>query len=134
MPTVELCADAQASLGECPRWHAGEQALYWVDIPEQKLCRTNPATGQTQTRKFDQPVGCFAFRQQGGLVLAMKEGFGKLERFDGEVEPYGPKVVQGRPDIRFNDGRADARGRFWAGTINTAKTAADAGLYRLDPD
>jgi sugar lactone lactonase YvrE len=134
MPKVELAADAKASLGECPRWHAGERALYWVDIPEQKLCRTDPASGETVARRFDQPIGCFAFRQAGGLILAMKDGFARLDRFDGEVEPYGPQVVEGRPDIRFNDGRADARGRFWAGTMNMAKTAPDGALYRLDPD
>jgi sugar lactone lactonase YvrE len=134
MPKVELVADVRATLGECPRWHAGEGALYWVDIPEKKLCRTDPATGETRARSFDQPVGCFAFRQGGGLVLAMKEGFARLSSFDAEPEPFGEAPVRGRPEMRFNDGRADARGRFWAGTINEAKTAADAALYRLDPD
>jgi sugar lactone lactonase YvrE len=64
----------------------------------------------------------------------MKEGFARLAGFDAEPEPYGEPPVRDRPEIRFNDGRADARGRFWAGTINEAKTAADAALYRLDPD
>jgi sugar lactone lactonase YvrE len=134
MTKVELAADAKASLGECPRWHAGEQALYWVDIPEQELCRTDPATGETKKRRFDQPVGCFAFRQDGGLILAMKEGFARLDGFDGELMPYGQPVTPGRAEIRFNDGRADAKGRFWAGTMNMAKTAADGALFRLDPD
>jgi sugar lactone lactonase YvrE len=134
MPKVELAADARASLGECPRWHAGERALYWVDIAEQALCRTDPESGETKTRRFDQPVGCFAFRQEGGLVLAMKEGFARLDAFDAEPEPWGEQVEKGRAEIRFNDGRADARGRFWAGTMNMAKTAADGALYRLDPD
>lgn len=134
MTDVRLVADAKASLGECPRWHAGERALYWVDIPEQQLCRTDPETGETRKRRFDQPIGCFAFRHDGGLILAMKEGFARLDGFDGELVAYGPPVIPGRVDMRFNDGRADARGRFWAGTINTAKTAADAGLFRLDSD
>ena len=48
MPKVELAADARASLGECPRWRAGERTLYWVDIPEQALCRTDVQTGETR--------------------------------------------------------------------------------------
>jgi sugar lactone lactonase YvrE len=134
MTKVELAADARAALGECPRWHAGERALYWVDIPEQALCRTDPQTGETRTRRFDQPVGCFAFRQRGGLVLAMQEGFARLDDFDAAPELYGEQVEQGHAEIRFNDGRADARGRFWAGTVNMAKTEANGALYRLDPD
>ena len=37
-----------------------------------------------------------------------------------------------RPDNRFNDGKCDPGGRFWAGTISTVKKTGDASLYRLD--
>ena len=37
-----------------------------------------------------------------------------------------------RPDNRFNDGKCDPSGRFWAGTISTVKKAGDANLYMLD--
>jgi sugar lactone lactonase YvrE len=134
MRQIDLAADARAALGECPRWHAGEGRLYWVDIPNRRLCRTDPATGRTEQRDFAAPVGCFAFRAGGGLVLGMKDGFARLGDFHAEPEPFGVQLTAARPDLRFNDGRADARGRFWAGTMNMAKTAADGGLYRLTPD
>jgi sugar lactone lactonase YvrE len=131
MRQIDLVADARAALGECPRWHAGEGRLYWVDIPNKRLCRTDPATGETEHRDFAAPVGCFAFRAGGGFVLGMKDGFARLEDFHGTAQPFGPQIAAARPDIRFNDGRADARGRFWAGTMNMAKTASDGALYRL---
>ena len=42
--------------------------------------------------------------------------------------PYDTK------DHRFNDGRADAQGRFWAGTMNEKRDASSARLYRLSSD
>jgi len=33
---------------------------------------------------------------------------------------------------RFNDGKTDAKGRFWVGTIYEPRDAARASLYRLD--
>lgn len=132
--TPELILDAQAELGEGPRWHAGEGRLYWVDIARRELHRFDPATGVDEHRTFDAPVGCFAFRRAGGLLLAMKNGFATLETWDAAPVPFGDAVLAGRPDYRFNDGRTDPAGRFWAGSVDTTKQTHAAALYRLDPD
>lgn len=132
--TPELILDAQAILGEGPRWHDAEARLYWVDIGRNELHRFDPATGADERRAFDQPVGCFAFRRAGGLLLAMKDGFAVLESWDADLEPFGEPVLAGRPDYRFNDGRTDPQGRFWAGSVDMAKATHQAALYRLDPD
>lgn len=129
---VALVHPHLATLGEAPRWHGGEQALYYVDIAAQQLCRLDPATGAHTIRTFDEPVGCFAFRRGGGFVLAMRQGFGLIDSFDGEVRPIGARIDPGN-GARFNDGRADAEGRFFAGTVDPQKQGV-AGLFRLDPD
>ncbi|MFC1461120.1 SMP-30/gluconolactonase/LRE family protein [Verrucomicrobiota bacterium] len=38
------------------------------------------------------------------------------------------------PENRFNDGKCDPAGRFWAGTINMNSLPAAGALYRLDQD
>ena len=131
---ISTALDARAELGECPRWHAGEGLLYWVDIHRCELHRLDPATGRNETRRFAQPVGCFAFRANGGLLLAMKDGLAILERWDAEPVPFGAQILADKPDLRFNDGATDRDGRFWVGTVNTAKSAHDAALYRVDAD
>ena len=133
LSSPNLILDARAALGECPRWHRAERALYWVDILGQSLHRLDPATGETRRRTFEQPVGCFAFRAGGGFVLGMSDGFGLIDGFDGAVRPFGAQVEAGRA-TRFNDGRADAKGRFWAGTVDSLKSGALAKLYRLCTD
>ena len=131
---VNVALDAQAELGEGPRWHAGEKRLYWVDIARNELHRLDPATGADDVRVFAAPVGCFAFRARGGLLLAMKDGLVTLDGWDGAPVPFGPQLLADRPDLRFNDGRTDPAGRFWAGTVDMAKSAHDAALYRVDGD
>ncbi|MGF7148367.1 sugar lactone lactonase YvrE [Sphingomonas zeicaulis] len=134
MTDVRLALDARATLGEGPRWHAAEQRLYWVDIARNELHRFDPATGIDEMRRFDAPVGCFAFRRGGGLVLAMADGCATIADFDAPPVPFGDQVLKDLPDYRFNDGRTDAAGRFWAGSVDSAKASHDATLYRIDPD
>lgn len=131
---VECVLDARAELGEGPRWHAGEKRLYWVDIVRQELHRFDPERGRDESRRFDAPVGCFAFTGNGGFMLAMKDGFARLRDFDAEPEPFGEQIFAKDPELRFNDGRTDGHGRFWAGSVNMAKSATNAALYRLDGD
>ncbi|MDE2356357.1 MAG: SMP-30/gluconolactonase/LRE family protein [Alphaproteobacteria bacterium] len=131
--TVERILALKATLGECPRWRAEEQALYLVDIAAHRLHRFEPASGRLDTRQFDQSVGSFAFRQGGGLVLAMGDGFGLIDHFEGPVRPIGPRLPPGN-GARFNDGRTDPAGRFYAGTIDPTRRDGAAGLFRLDPD
>ena len=131
---VTQVGEHRFTLGEGPRWHAGEGALYLVDITEQRLHRLDVETGEVSTRQFDQPVGCFAFRAGGGFVLAMADGFALIDSFDAPVRPFGEQVEAGKPWTRFNDGRTDPQGRFWAGTRDNFKQHHDIVLYRLDPD
>lgn len=123
-----------ATLGEGPRWHPAERRLYWVDIAANALHRTDPVSGTTDTRTFGDPVACFAFRAAGGMVLGMKDGCALIDGWDADPVPFGPQVLADKPHHRMNDGRTDPAGRFWVGSVNSAKDAHDATLYRLDPD
>jgi sugar lactone lactonase YvrE len=131
---VTVALDVRAALGEGPRWRAGDARLYWVDIARRELHRFDPATGRDEARRFAEPVGCLAFARDGGLVLAMQDGLARLATWEAEPVPFGDRPLAGRPDLRFNDGRTDARGRFWVGSVNTAKSSRDAALYRFEAD
>ena len=129
----ECVLDVNASLGECPLWSVDEQALYWVDINAPSLNRFDPLTGRNAAYTMPESIGCFALRSRGGFVVALRGGLW-FARADGTLErkildaPYDPA------HHRFNDGRADAKGRFWAGNMNEKRDANTAHLFRLDPD
>jgi sugar lactone lactonase YvrE len=130
---LECVLDVKASLGEGPVWSVDEQVLYWVDINAPALNRFDPATGINAAWPMPQSIGSFVLRASGGFVAAMRDGFWLVSR-DGRPlrrivgAPYDPA------HHRFNDGRADPQGRFWAGSMNEKRDANTACLYRLDPN
>lgn len=133
MSIVELALDAQAILGEGATWVAEQEKLYWVDILGQKIHRFDPATGVDQAFPVVQPIGALAPRRQGGLVLAMKHGLYFWDEASAQPE-WIADPENDRPNNRFNDGKCDPTGRFWAGTMSEVGEPQAGSLYRLDPD
>src|SRR5205085_10164957 len=80
--TVECVVDARNTTGESPLWSAREAALYWVDIPDGRIFRWHPATGERRTWQLPAAVGSIGLREQGGLVGAVRGDFHlvRLER------------------------------------------------------
>ena len=66
--------DIKASLGECAQWNTAEQALYWVDINAPSRNRVGPATGRNTAMPMPEAIGCYAFRERGGFVVALRSG------------------------------------------------------------
>jgi len=118
-------------LGESPLWHPQEQCLYWCDIPGHRLNRYDPAQQAHAHWDFDTDIACCAPLLEGGLLLALRSGLWQFDPANGHKRrlakpPYDPAKE------RFNDGKADAQGRFWVGTIYEPREPALAALYRYD--
>ena len=134
MSEVTCVLDAKAELGECPVWSAQERALYWVDIRAPALHRLDPDSGETRTWPMPSRIGSFGLRESGGAVVALVDGFHRLDFDTGELSPLAliPFHVTG---TRFNDGKVSPDGRFFAGTMDEDQLSRPvAALYRLDPD
>jgi D-xylonolactonase len=133
-PTMVRCVSMTRSvLGEGPIWSVAEQALYWVDIKGLRIHRLNPVTGNATSWPTPFRIGSIAPRHDGGFIGASEHGFVAVDaafsRFDIIVDPE-----LSRPGNRFNDGKVDVGGRFWAGTMDDAEEQATGALYRLDRD
>ncbi|MEO8849341.1 MAG: SMP-30/gluconolactonase/LRE family protein [Casimicrobiaceae bacterium] len=128
------CAlDIGAALGESPVWSVDEQVLYFVDIRAPSLNRFDPAGGRNVVMPMPSSIGCFALRQRGGFIVALRDGIWLADR-NGALER---KVADAPYDVahhRFNDGRCDLQGRFFAGSINENRDAESAQLVRIDID
>jgi sugar lactone lactonase YvrE len=126
--------DSLCQLGESPFWHPGEQSLYWLDIPGRTVLRTRgDIAGVPTIERWSLPTepGCMAPARSGGLVIALRDGIYRARTWGGELLPLA-KVDHDVRTMRFNDGKCDSLGRFWAGSINEAKDRANAALYCLD--
>jgi sugar lactone lactonase YvrE len=125
--------DIKASLGECPVWSVAEQVLYFVDINAPALNRFDPSSGRHTVMPMPESIGCYGLRAAGGFVVALRGGIW-LAAPDGSLTRKVADAPYDTASHRFNDGRCDPQGRFWAGTMNERKDASDAELLRLDPD
>ncbi len=125
---VRVAVAFSARVGESPLWHPQEQVLYFCDIAGHCLHRFDPRTGDLSHWDFDCDVASLAPCLDGALLLAMRDG---LWRFD-PVKGERAKLVAAPYDTakeRFNDGKCDPQGRFWAGTIYEPRDPALAALY-----
>ncbi|MBX8483483.1 glucurono-1,5-lactonase [Pseudomonas cichorii] len=131
---AELIFDARNATGESPVWSVREQALYWVDIPAGRLYRWNAADNRTQSWKAPQMLACIAAHSSGGWIAGMESGLFHLQPGEGEnlTSTLLAGVEHGQPGMRFNDGRCDRQGRFWAGTmlLDMAAGVPAGALYR----
>ena len=132
--TAELIIDARNATGESPVWDAAQQALYWVDIPAGRLHRWTLADGRHQSWQGPQMLACIAQSGDGSWIAGMESGLFNLQlHSDGRLDAnlLNP-VTHAQPNMRFNDGRCDRQGRFWAGTMvmDMAASAPAGALYR----
>ena len=134
MITIEQLTDPVYVVGESPVWRAGEAALYWVDIPSRLILRLQVESGKLDTWHTDEMAACLAFDGIGSVIAGMESGI-----FSLMLAPRGAitttrlaEVALPMQKMRFNDGRCDRQGRFWAGTMHMDIPAAHAvgSLYR----
>ena len=134
MAAVECVLDCRAELGEGPVWDPEACVLYWVNIKDHEIHCFDPATGSDRLWKTPADVGSLALRRAGGLVVALKTGFFFFDPSRGEFTAVAEPEPD-FPDNRFNDGKTDRQGRFWAGSLyDPDETRPTGGLFRLDPD
>lgn len=140
---VEAAGQAPAMVGESPVWRVAEQALYWVDIPAQKIVRLAVETGRRAEWRLPERVACIAFDRHGTVLAGCETGLfavtlsdtatGDGQSFQAEARRLAAPSFSS-DDMRFNDGRCDRQGRFWSGTmVQDMSLANPAGaLYRFD--
>lgn len=118
--------------GEGPIWH-GNRLLY-VDIEAHKIIAFDPSSGTEKIWDVGQRVGTVVPRASGGLVWAGDDGIFALDEASGK----STLICDPEADIetnRFNDGKCDPAGRFWAGTMHLGPNRTATGsLWCLHAD
>lgn len=129
---VECVVRGAETLGECTIWCEREQLLWWVDSRGPTLNHFDPSSGAVRRLALPEVIGSFALREAGGMIAALKTGLYRLDPSSGALALVAAPEAH-LPENRFNDGRCDRAGRFWAGTMCDARRDPTGSLYRLDP-
>jgi sugar lactone lactonase YvrE len=126
-----LVLDAQCALGESPVWWAEAQQLVFIDITGRRLHRFDPISKRHEIDAVEEDIGCVAPAKGGGYVAGLRSGIWLLDAKGAKVRQLAANP-ENAATHRFNDGRVDPRGRYFAGTLDESKAAGDASQYRYD--
>jgi len=131
---IECVASPGAGLGEGALWDPDRGLVWWVDIRGPAIHVHEVSTGRNHVQRLDFRITAIGLGPGGRLVAAGDPGILWLEI--GADFTVHPAAVLARPQEpagnRFNDGKVDPAGRFWAGTMDDAEQSATGSLYRLD--
>jgi sugar lactone lactonase YvrE len=137
MPKAQLALDARALLGEGPYWDSSSGTLYWIDIAGRSLHAFDPAGCRDVAVGLPSKPGAVVGRSGGiardGLLMAMEDGFCFADPETGATSPILDPEPE-RATNRFNDGKCDSRGRFWAGSMDDSEKGRRGAFYRLGAD
>ncbi len=118
-------------LGEGPVWDAKRQVICWVDILNGEIHEYAPDQKKHQTIYVQQMIGSLAVCKNGNYLVALQNGFAYINRTTGELQMLSDPEAH-LPGNRFNDGKCDPAGRFFAGTMALSEAPKAGGLYLLE--
>lgn len=120
------------TLGEGTIWHPRAQRLYWVDIAGHAAHAFEPATGRLLTALVGESIGTIVPTGRAEVLIAMERRFAFLDFAHGRITPF-PALPLLPAGHRFNDGKCDAAGRFWVGSMAADDSPGVGKLWCLQP-
>ena len=139
----ECVAATGDAVGEGAVWSAVDRQVYWTDINRFLVHAFCEKTASTRTWLFDEPVVALALStEEGRLLVALASRLIWWWPDTDQRCDHGFQL-QGFPKVRLNDGRADALGNFWVGSMkNNVKPDGELGeaggsdgqMFRISPD
>lgn len=130
--SLRCVANTTSLLGEGPVWLPAEGKLLWVDILGPAIHLTDPVTRSTERFDVEELTSVVVPCQTGGYVTGTQTGIYRQSLTPLARELIGMPETD-KPGNRFNDGKCDARGRFWAGTFSIDATPGGGSLYCVEP-
>lgn len=130
--SIKAIGTRTSKWGEGPIWWNNQ--LVYVDIEGHALITLNPITNEEVSWNVGERIGTVVPREQGGFLYAGDNGISTFDPTTSKKQNLADPESEKRATNRFNDGKCDPAGRFWAGTISLVKNIGDANLYMLDTD
>lgn len=127
---LEIVSDHICTLGEGPVWIAETNSILWLDIVKGEIHQLNTNTKTLTTFKVGEMVGCIVPKVNGGFIAGLENGIAIID-IEKNIVQHILNPEEGLSN-RFNDGKADAAGRFWAGTMSKSEEGNTGNLYVIN--
>ena len=132
-PRTKTIGKQISQWGEGPIWWGN--SLFYVDIAGNKLLRLKPETSEESIWDVGERIGTIVpCKNDDEVIYAGDTGYVRFNLKTGSKAALADPEASMRGKNRFNDGKCDPAGRFWAGTISMVKDTGSANLYCLDTD
>lgn len=131
MAEAKLILDVKAAHGESPYWCEKEKRLYWLDILNQNVHIFNPSNRADEIIHLPVLATTLVEMTGGGFLVSGIDGIYSFNHDFNDMH----KVLcleQNNPVTRFNDGKADASGRLWVGSMHMEGKPGYGSLYCVD--
>ena len=131
-PKIQTIGTRISKWGEGPIWW--QDYLFYVDIEDHSIVQLNIEMNEEIILDVGERIGTIVPQEDRGFIYAGDSGIIAFDPISGTTQTLADPESEKRETNRFNDGKCDPFGRFWAGTISLVKKTGDAALYMLDID
>lgn len=128
---IKFSIDCGCIHAEGPVWSPREEALYWVDIEGQSLHRYASNGAAMTSWNFDKKICSVALTDGSKILAAFADGIYSFDTLTNTLEQMALPTIDVER-VRFNDGKCDRKGRFFAGTMDIQERQPLGALYRFD--
>ncbi len=131
----QCVAPVEAILGESPIWDPTSRRLFWLDIKGKRLFSYDPAGGGVTEFETPAMVSALGLAKGADFICAREDGLFLLALKGDSLE--FKKITDPEADLpgnRFNDGKVDPSGAFWAGTMDNAEKETTGAWWRITSD
>ena len=122
-------------LGEGVQWNDATESLWWTDIQARLLYRYHLPSERLSKFPTPERLCSFGFIENAtDFIVAFDRGFALYNPVSQDITWLGRHEGLSH-GIRFNDGKVDRQGRFWAGTMvenGDPLIRREGSLYSLD--
>lgn len=128
---VSVFCEHRCLLGEGPVWDSQTKSLFWIDIMNSQLLEYSSSQHEVKKLETGSYIGSFALTNDQQIIAALKDGLFLFDRITGLKK----LLFHPEADIhenRFNDGKCDPQGRFWAGTMPMSEDKTTGSVYSTD--
>lgn len=128
MNQYEIVTERTEILGEGPTWDSRNQTVYWIDIKGMHFSSLRLGGKNIETLKTKGMISSLVPSRSGKLYATIGHGYYRINPTNGDEELLG-EVEKDISSNRFNDGKVDPFGNYWAGTMDMNEKSPAGALY-----
>jgi sugar lactone lactonase YvrE len=129
---IQALGTPRTAVGECPVYDAARNRLWWIDVRDTPaIHRLDLASGDERSWPMAEDIGALLPARNDRMVVGLRSGYAWFDPHAGALTAiHDPE--SGLPHTRLNEGKCDAAGRLWCGSMNPESGIAEGSLYVLD--